>query len=77
MQERLLFPDTIGLTAVWDRVQERPSGLAVSVRVTTSAKPLTPLTMMVEDPLSPVLIPTAVGLALMTKSWTAIVTKAW
>ncbi len=73
----MLVADTDGLTAVWVRVQKRLfEGLTVSVKATMPAKPLTPFTVMVEDPFSPVLTVTTDGLASRVKSWTAKLTSA-
>jgi len=68
-------PDPV--TLVGFRVQTRPvDGDTVAVRLTTPAKPLTAVTVIVEVAVPATLIDAEVGLALIVKSCTTNVTVA-
>jgi hypothetical protein len=74
-QDNAKVPDPV--TPVGFRVQLRPvEGDTAAVRLTTPAKPLTAVTVIVEVAVPATLIAADVGLALIVKSWTTNVTVA-
>ena len=67
VHERVEVPEPVTLVGV--RVQVMPvDGLVVAVRLTTPAKPLTAVMVIVEVPVAPTLTVTLVGLAVIVKS---------
>ena len=70
-QDRVDVPEP-PVMLVEDRVQARFVELVVTARVTVLVKPLTAVTVIVEEPETPVLTDTLVGLAVMPKSAGAV-----
>jgi hypothetical protein len=69
LHERVEVPDPVTLVGV--SVQVSPvAGLMLEVRLTTPAKPLTAVTVMVDAPATPASTVTVVGLAAIVKSCT-------
>jgi hypothetical protein len=63
------------VTLVGERVHKMPvAGETAAVRLTTPANPLTGATVIVEVPAVPTVVVTAVGLAVIVKSWTTKLT---
>ena len=75
VHDRVDVPDPVTLVGV--RVQLiLADGLLTAVRLTTPAKPLTAVIVMVDVPAWFVLTATVVGLAAIVKSWIVYVTVA-
>jgi hypothetical protein len=63
-------------TAVKPRVHDRLVELVVTARLTVPLNPLSEATEIVELPVTPTVVETLTGLAVMAKSWTWYVTVA-
>jgi len=75
VQDSVEVPEPVTLAGV--SVHDRPVvGETAAVRLTTPANPLTGATVIVEVPAVPTVVVTAVGLAVIVKSWTMKVTVA-
>ena len=75
LQDRVEVPEPVTLVGV--SVQVSPVvGLILEVKLTTPAKPLSAVTVIVDAPATPALIVRVVGLAAIVKSWTVYVTVA-
>jgi len=71
VHDNVELPDPV--TLVGETEQE---AVVLVARLTTPAKPLRPVTVIVEVPAALTLTLTLVGLAVMVKSWTVYVTVA-
>ena len=76
LQERADVAEAPRVTVAGLSVQVRPPGDEVWERLTTPAKLLMLVTVIVDEPVAPVPMLTVVGLAEMLKSWTTKATVA-